>query len=125
MDPVSNILRNLLMAQRCAHVHHWQTRSFAAHLALGELYELLTSFADELAEIYMGYSGEVVDPAQSDPNHFSQQDPVEFTRQLNAVLAELRGTILVDRGNELPLLNRYDELCGAVQRVLYKLERLT
>jgi hypothetical protein len=124
MDPINNILRILLIAQRCAHVHHWQAKSFSKHVALGELYEALTKFADELAEIWMGASGETVAPEQSDPNGFSQQDPVEFIRHLNIVLAELRGTIPAIQGGELPFVNRYDELCAVVQRTKYKLEKL-
>jgi len=117
---VNNLLRNLLMAQRCAHVHHWQTKSFARHLALGELYELLTKFADDIAEMYMGASAEVVAPEQSDPNHFSQQDEVEFVQQLHAVLQDLKPAV----ADYDFLLNKYEELQGEVARVKYKLEQL-
>lgn len=115
-----NVLRNLLMAQRCAHVHHWQTKSFAKHLALGELYEALTEFADELAEIYMGLTGQTVNPEQSDPNHFSQQDAVEFIRQLQNVLDGLK-LQLPEYG---ALINKYEELQAVVARIKYKLENL-
>lgn len=117
---VNNLLRNMMMAQRCAHVHHWQTKSFAKHLALGELYELLTKSMDDIAEMYMGASSQVVNPDQSDPNHFSQQDPVEFIRQLQSVLEELKVAV-VDYGF---LLNKYEEMQGEIARIRYKLERL-
>lgn len=80
---MNNVLRNLLMAQRCAHVHHWQVKSLSMHLALGELYEKLSDFADELAEIYMGETGETVSPDQSAANHFSEQDALVFITQLH------------------------------------------
>ncbi len=117
---MNNILRNLLMAQRCAHVHHWRVKSFSLHLALGELYEKLTDFADDLAEIYMGMSGETVSPAQSDPNHFSEQDAVEFIQQLQAVLADLKSSL----PNEGMLINKYEELQAEIARIKYKMENL-
>lgn len=120
MDAVNNLLRNLMMAQRCAHVHHWQTKSFAQHMALGDLYEQLTEFADELAELYMGMTGQTVAPEQSDPNHFSQQDAVEFIRQLHDVLADLKNGLPQDG----QFINKFEELQAAVDKVKYKLEQL-
>lgn len=116
---MDNILRNLLMAQRCAHVHHWRVKSLALHLALGELYETITEMMDELAEIHMGVSGQTVNPEQSDPNHFSQQDPVEFIRQLFSVLTDLRPNL-----QETAVLNKYDDLLSAVAKIKYKMENL-
>ncbi len=116
---MDNILRNLLMAQRCAHVHHWRVKSFSLHMALGELYELLADFADELAEIYMGATGETVNPEQSDPNHFSQLDPLEFIRQLQEVLTQLKQDVPSGA-----LMNKYEELQAAVAKVKYKMENL-
>jgi DNA-binding ferritin-like protein len=117
---VENIIRNLLMAQRCAHVHHWKTKSFAMHLALGELYEKLTDFADDLAEMYMGKYGQDLNISQSDPNHFSEQDPLEFIKQLFTVLEQLEGSVPKDGF----LVNKYQELLAEVSRIKYKLENL-
>jgi len=117
---VDNILRNLLMAQRCAHIHHWRVKSLSLHLALGELYEMLTEFADDLAEFYMGMSDYTVNPAQSDPNHFSEQDPLEFVRQLQDVLKELKPTL----PQEGALVNKYEELQGDLARIVYKMTNL-
>lgn len=118
-DGMNNLLRNLMMAQRCTHVHHWQTKSFAKHLALGELYEEITEFMDELAEMYMGLSGITVAPEQSDPNHFSQQDPIEFVRQFVEALDSLKGSL-----NSDPLINLYEEFQAKLLRIKYKLEQL-
>jgi DNA-binding ferritin-like protein len=118
---MENIIRNLFMAQRAAHVHHWKVKSFAQHLALGELYEALIEFADELMEMYMGATGtNDIQISQSDPNHFSEQDAVEFIRQLHTVLGEL-ATSFPQEGF---LVNKYQELQGLVARIKYKLENL-
>jgi len=36
------------------HFWHWQTKSYACHVALGEFYESVTDTADSIAEQYMG-----------------------------------------------------------------------
>lgn len=116
---MNNVLRNLLMAQRCAHVHHWQVKSLSMHLTLGELYEKLSDFADELAEIYMGETGETVSPDQSTVNHFSEQDALVFITQLHAILETLKIDI-----HEGALMSKYEELQVMVTRVKYKMENL-
>lgn len=40
-----------------AHKFHLDTRSFAQHKALGELYEGLVGFSDNIGEMLMGYQG--------------------------------------------------------------------
>jgi hypothetical protein len=90
------------------------------HLALGELYEKLTDFADDLAEMYMGKYGEDLNVHQSDPNHFDESDPLSFIAQLFAALEQLEATVPKDGF----LLNKYQELLGDVSRIKYKLENL-
>lgn len=120
LSQMDNILRVLLMAQRCAHVHHWKVKSFSLHLALGDLYESLASFADELAEMYMGTTGETVNPSQSDPNAFNEQDAVTFIRELHDVLSDLKSSV----PNEGLLISKYEELQGEVAKIKYKMENL-
>jgi hypothetical protein len=118
---MENIIRNLLMAQRCAHVHHWKTKSFAQHLALGELYEALTDFADSLMEMYMGAHGQdEVHIEQSDPNPFNEQDPVAFVHQLHDGLEAMSEKI-----SEGYLVNKYQELQGIVAQIKYKMDNLS
>lgn len=39
------------------HELHWQTRSLAEHLALGDAYDLVFNVKDEIVEKIMGYQG--------------------------------------------------------------------
>jgi len=118
-DGMPNVIRVLQMAQRVSQFWHWKVKSFAMHMALGELYEKLRAFADELAEMYIGAHGDFELPL-SDPNAFSEQDPLEFITQLYTVLAQLETTF----PQEGFLVNKYQELQGEVARVKYKLENL-
>jgi DNA-binding ferritin-like protein len=109
-----------MMAQRTAQMWHWKVKSFSQHLALGELYDKLGDFADELAEIWMGKYGVDGHVELSGPNAFSEQDPLEFIRQLHTVLERLEGTIPQDGF----IVNKYQELQAEVSRIKYKMENL-
>lgn len=108
------------MAQRVAQMWHWKVKSFSQHLAFGELYDTLGEMADDLAEMYMGKYGTDGHLELSDPNAFSEQDPLEFIRQLDTVLADLATSFPQDGF----LVNKYQELQGDVSRIKYKLENL-
>lgn len=118
---MGNLISKLLMAQKAAHVHHWKTKSFSQHLALGELYELLTDMADEIAEMYMGQYGTEMHIDQSEPNGFDEHDVIGFIRLLN--------TFLADQHDRIPpepwLVNKFEELQGKVVQIKYKLENLS
>jgi len=119
-DVMGNLLSKLFMARNCAHVHHWKTKSFSAHLALGELYELLTEMADELAEMYMGKLGTELRVPQSDPNGFDELSAMNFVAQLTDFLEQQHDAI-----PQFPwLINKFEELQGDVSRIRYKLENL-
>lgn len=117
---MENILRILQMAQRVSQMWHWKVKSFALHLALGELYEKLGEFADELAEMYMGKYGDEFHVPLSDPNAFSESDPLEFIRQLQSTLEQLESTCPQDGF----IVNKYQELQAEVSRIKYKMEQL-
>lgn len=136
MDKVLSIL---FKARNVAHVHHWKVKSFSLHLALGELYEALIGFADSLAEMYMGRYGTDITighahhhdeyprdgavpslPQAPDHHCFSEQDPIEFIRQLDCCLEELKLCIPQDGF----LINKYEELQGLVSQTKYKMENL-
>lgn len=117
---MENVIRVLQMAQRVSQMWHWKVKSFALHLALGELYEKLGSFADDLAEMYMGKYGTEFHIPLSDPNMFSEQDPLQFIKELHTALEELSGSFPQDGF----LVNKYQELQGDVSRIKYKIENL-
>lgn len=117
---MKNVLEILLAAQRVAQMWHWKVKSFSLHLALGELYDGLTKMMDELAEMYMGKYGVDDHIELSLPNPFSEQDPIEFIRQLQSVLEQLETTIPQDGF----ITNKYQEIQALVSTIKYKMENL-
>jgi DNA-binding ferritin-like protein len=120
---MKNLITQLLIARNVAHMWHWKVKSFAQHLALGELYDGLSEMSDALMEMYMGrYGTEGPDThiELSQPNSFSEQDPVEFVRQLDSFLEGQHDQIVQDKF----IVNKFEELQGMVSTIKYKLENL-
>jgi hypothetical protein len=118
--PMDALIGLLLKARSAAHLNHWKTKSFAMHIALEELYELLAEFVDQLAEVWMGMSTDELNIDQNQPSGFVVGDPLTFIKQLSVALEEFAKLI----PQLPPLVNIYEELQGAVARVKFKLERL-
>ncbi len=117
---MAELAGHLLKAQNVAKMWHWKVKSFALHLALGELYDQLNSLTDELMEIYMGKYGTEAHVPLSDPNPFSEQDPIAFISQLHLYLEKQHDQIVQDGF----IVNKFEELQAAVARIKYKMENL-
>jgi hypothetical protein len=117
---METLLAVLLQARNVAHVHHWKVKSFSAHLALGELYDLLTEFADELAEMCMGAHGDLGDIAHDSSLGFDKTNPEKFIADLASGLLGLKDGIPQDSW----IINKFEELQAAVSKVKYKIENL-
>lgn len=116
---MEQLLSLLLHAAKVAQVHHWKCKSFAKHLALGELYDALSGLSDDLAEMYMGKYGSEA-PISTGPWPFDEVDPNVFVTSLFVKLEELKPSIPQDGF----ITSKYEELQGAVSRVKYKLDNL-
>ena len=116
---MNELLSYLLLVRNKAHILHWQSRSFAKHLALGELYDGISDLVDELAEIHMGLSSVPVHPDTF--NRPLSDDPIEFITTLNAYLISMTKVVEYNDG----LKNKYDELMALVAKTKYKLEKLS
>ena len=53
------IVTNLLTLQNQLKIHHWQTKSYAEHQALGGAYDEFSGLIDEFVEVFMGKYGRV------------------------------------------------------------------
>jgi DNA-binding ferritin-like protein len=102
-------------------LHHWGTQSYAAHKALGKLYEGIDPLLDAFAETYMGVKGkqELKDFAELKLNG-------PFKISIGSVLDSFEDYLK----NELPkevkqdqtaLLNIRDEMLALVQQTKYLL----
>lgn len=118
---MEELLASLMSARNTAQLQHWRTSSFAQHLALGEVYELLDKSIDELAELAMGDAGTIIGDVRFDqPSNWNRADPLVFISQLHDALPELKKLL-----PQLDwLLNEFEVLQAGVARQKYKLEQL-
>lgn len=116
---METLIAQLFQARDIAHRLHLNTRSFAAHMALGELYGALVELADDLAESYQGKYG-VMD--------LSVVPPAYNPTDARAFIAEFAAWAETSKGSFNPadthLLNEWDNVIACIYKTKYKLDNL-
>lgn len=117
---METIIAQLFAARDIAHKLHLSTRSFSAHLALGDLYDELVDLADSLSEMHQGKYGLM--NVSIEPQHFSfnSTDAVTFIREL-AQWAENTKAVLPQDSH---LISEWDMVVALIYKTKYKLENL-
>ena len=85
---IERVITEILAMSVTSHFWHWQTKSYAAHEALGEFYTKLTEIADQLAESFMGMGGSFNVGVDTHMSSFSVNRAVEELRELKGLLVE-------------------------------------
>jgi len=108
----------LLNSATCAHLQHWQTRSYANHKALQKYYEAIPDLVDQLVESYIGRYG----PLTEFEEEFEiEEDPVRYFKALQKYVDENRKHLPKDS----ELQNTIDEITTLIDSTLYKLQQLS
>jgi DNA-binding ferritin-like protein len=103
-------------------VFHWQTKSYAQHIALGEAYETLDELFDKFVEVYYGKYGR--------PEKEMEYGYKAYSYKLESVVStiqEYKDTILaslaedLSSGSNSDLLNIKDEIESEINKLLYLL----
>lgn len=101
-----------------AHLAHFQTSSYAAHVALGDFYDGLLPLVDEFVEVYQGFFG-------------IQRDIPTSPRPAGEIVKALTGFsdwVSKNRGalshGDSSLENILDEIKAHTVRTIYKLREL-
>lgn len=122
MEDSVDIIRNLLKIQLEIKLYHWRTKSYARHIASGDLYDSLNKDIDLFVEIYQGKFNTINFSQISNINVSSYNDKTiimlleEFK---NFLLYELN--IFLEKNDMLncDLKNLRDEILGKVNKTLY------
>ena len=118
---MDELIALLFLARDIAHREHLKTRSFAAHMALGEFYNEIVEKADAIAEAYQGAESKLLNI------------PYLKNTSKGAIDKILRGHIEWISSNrykivpkeETAIQNLIDEAVETYQRTLYKLKFLS
>lgn len=122
---MEELINDLFAARDLAHKLHLSTKSFARHLALGDLYDALTKFADDLTEVYQGKYG-LMDLGKKSQNfevqNTSTLDPLEY---VSALARWAEGKKEVFHPEDSHLINMWDEVITQIYKSKYKIEHLS
>lgn len=119
-DPVcAELIARCFDARTTAHFAHLRTRSYAAHVALGEFYDAIAEAGDKFAECHMGVEGHLDSYPAIKPDPAT--DMLTYLPKMHTWVAEHR-TACADGSTELA--NLIDEILAVIDRTFYKLKFL-
>jgi hypothetical protein len=117
---MKNILLLLLKTQDQTRILHWQTKSYAQHMAFGNFYNALTPLIDLLVECYQGkYDRIYLDDTNTIELKDVSDDPESIFEELSKALSE-DFTDIVDE-KDTDLLNIRDEIIAEINKLEYLL----
>lgn len=116
---INQMIGKIFTTRNLVHFAHWATDSYAAHEALGELYDEIVDQVDEIVEVYQGKFGLLSGlscPAADMPldvfNHIVEEQGWISANKRN-----------IANGSEA-VENLVDELDAAYLKIIYKLKNL-
>lgn len=116
------IVTNLLTLHNQLKIHHWQTKSFAEHKALGKAYDDMTDLIDTFIETLMGKYGRVKSESGFTIKLVNYDDLAteEFVdKYIKYLIDEV--PMGLDTEKDTDLLNIRDEMLGALNKLKYLL----
>lgn len=123
-NEVAAFISKLFEAREMAHVFHLMVNgemgSHATHTALGEFYEGLLGFIDELTEVYQGQYGLVENYDVIDTSAAKERQYIPYFESLAKFIQENRKTTFLPEDSHLQ--NIIDEIVTINYRLLYKLK---
>ena len=123
-NSVAGLVTEMLDAAVKFHILHLTITgdgSYAAHKALGDLYEALPGLADGIAEGYQGVTGKLLDyPDASAPRMKTVKDAIEYIDSLHNKVSKLQDSIEFSE-----IVNDLDAIKSELNSAKYKLKFLS
>lgn len=123
INSIMQIITPLLTLQNTLRVHHWQTKSYAEHKALGKAYEDLDPLIDQFVEVYFGKYGNInaKESFKINLENYKAGGCKEIIDESINYLENFENSL---KENDRELLNIRDEMLAVLQQTKYLL-RLT
>jgi hypothetical protein len=115
------IVTNLLTLQNQLKIHHWQTKSYAEHQALGGAYDEFSGLIDEFVEVFMGKYGRIESKNGFEIELVNYKDisPTDFVdKYVDYLVNELPKSL---EKTDTDMLNIRDEMLGQLNKLKYLL----
>ena len=119
----AKLFSKLFESREMAHIYHLQVNgepgSHAKHTALGDYYDGVLGFIDDLIETFQGQYGIVEEYNVIDTKETGSKDTIEYFNELVRFIKEERKCI---NSEDTHLHNIIDEVVALVYKTLYKLK---
>ena len=119
-DIISDYAMCLLHGVTAAHVHHWNTSSYAEHQALGEFYDKLSDLADTFVEATLLEKGKII---SSEKALFLGENGLQLVRYVYAETYKYRHAPGFTQLSEVQ--NIVDEIAALCRHTEFLLNRLS
>jgi hypothetical protein len=119
-DPVMQFVQCLLHSVTNAHILHFQSRSYAQHMALGAFYDEVGELVDGFVEAFQGKYG-LLTNYKAD-YELPATEPVAYLTYLKDEVETLRRMAGFPQDSELQ--NEVDTIANLINSTLYKLRFL-
>ena len=118
-----NLITNLLTLHNQLKVYHWQTRSYAAHIAFGGAYDVLTLLIDQFIAVYQGKNGLLKAQNNFTITLRNLNGDEDVTKFIEAFLDYLMGPLVngLDTARDTDLMNIRDEMSAELNKLKYLL----
>jgi hypothetical protein len=115
------IIKSFLTMQNQIKILHWQTKSYAAHQALGSAYEDLDELIDNFVEVYAGGDDSILNVGSISMNTHSidSVNPTEFMSSICEFLSGKLSDAIPEERTDLH--NIKDEMIAVVNKTKYLL----
>jgi len=119
-DIISDYAVCLLHGVTAAHIHHWNTDSYAQHQALGEFYDKLSDLADTFVEAVLLEKGKII---SSEKALFLGENGLELVKYVYAETYKYRYAPGFTQLSEVQ--NIVDEIAALCRHTEFLLNRLS
>jgi DNA-binding ferritin-like protein len=115
------IVTNLLTLHNQLKIHHWQTKSYAEHQALGGAYNEFSELIDEFVEVFMGKYGRIEskDGFKIELSNYKDISASDFVdKYIDYLINELTKSL---EETDTDLFNIRDEMLAQLHKLKYLL----
>ena len=118
-ESLTDLVMCLLHSATVTHIMHWQTESYAAHIALGEYYSEIPELVDSVIEAYQGKTGIILRKFPIETDDYEAMTPLAYMEYLSEEMTEGRALF----GEDSEIQNLVDAICDLIDSTMYKLRR--
>ena len=116
---LTDLVMCLLHSATVTHIMHWQTESYAQHIALGEYYSEIPELVDQTVEAYQGKTGIILRDFPIESESYEQMTPLAYLEYLSQELTDCRALF----GTDSEVQNLVDAIADLIDSTMYKLRR--